>query len=119
VHVVYPAPKMNVNPPLHKARLEKLFLNSKKLKIKLSEEDYILQSEKSIIALDKATQGSKINNIYIASFLKNNDFYYANNDEIIFYRDDNHLSVSGGYWISKDFVSSIISYIKKNNLDQE
>lgn len=114
VHVIYSAPQMKVNPPLHKARLEKLFLAQNNDIIRISELEFITQSSKSRNFLDNSLKEFTLNKIYISNFFKEKEFYIANDDNIIFYRDDNHLSLTGGYKISNRIVKNVLEYNENN-----
>lgn len=111
IHIIYPVPQMDVNPPFHKARLEKIFGNNNAI-IKLSKEDYDKQSYKAITLLDTIPKEYNVHKIYISELLKEDDFYIANNKQTIFYRDDNHLSTQGGgSKVSEDISNSIRKFI--------
>jgi len=114
VHIIYPVPRMKVNPPFYMARLEKLWL-SKNYVIKISEKEYALESSRAIKLLDSSMEKLNVNKIYISELLKKNNYYLANNKEIIYYRDDNHLSSSGGgELVSEKLTKKIMGFIKEN-----
>ncbi|RUM33469.1 MAG: hypothetical protein DSY58_09165 [Desulfobulbus sp.] len=113
VHIIYPTPKMFVNPPFHKARLEKI-LPDNNITIRLSQEDYKKQSLKIIQILDNNYNKYHFNKINLSKYLFSNDFYVANNQDVVFYRDDNHLSTrGGGRLVAKGIAKQILKGIQR------
>jgi len=112
IHIIYPTPRMPVNPPFHKARLEKIWRNNDVI-IKLPQKEYVKQSSEAKELLDSVPENYNINKIYISELLKDGNFYIANNKNTVFYRDDNHLSTYGG----GEKVSKYIAYQIKKFID--
>lgn len=104
---------MLVNPPFHKARLEKI-LPDNNITIRLSQEDYKKQSLKIIQILDNNYNKYHFNKINLSKYLFSNDFYVANNQDVVFYRDDNHLSTrGGGRLVAKGIAKQILKGIQR------
>lgn len=110
VYLIYPVPKMKVNPPLFLARRALFEQSLENHVIELSEQDYLLQSAKSRRFLMDSTKDLSITPIYLADLLfdsaRSTYISFANNK--LLYRDDNHLSVSGAEYIAEALTRQIL-----------
>ncbi len=110
VHIIYPVPKMKVNPPLYAAR-KKLFSPDSEIPvITLTESEYRAQSAVSISILDTVVEQFDINAIYISDYLYDRKLsvYNAIDKSSILYRDDNHLSYTGASKIAGDIIKDAL-----------
>lgn len=102
VHLIYPVPKMKVDPPLYLARLALMYPGKKLPYIKISNTDYLNQAKRSINLLDEISREFQLNTIQpVKALYDAKSFsFYANNFENVYYRDDNHLSLTGGFKVA-------------------
>ena len=79
--------------------------------IELSKQEFENQSKIAVQFLDNVVKGLDVNIIYISEYLFDSDrsVYPGFNGKISLYRDDNHLSVSGGKQISAALVDKVLS----------
>lgn len=109
IHIIYPVPVMKSNPPLTLARASLLGISNYFEPPKLSDQEYADQSRTARNFLDKATSNFKVNKIYIDKLLpKKNGEYLSFYDHILFYRDDNHLSLSGAKILAPVIVNKLV-----------
>lgn len=110
VKVIYPVPKMKINPPLYLARHAMLNLDITGKQIELSEEEFYLQSKYSLQFLDEAVAGLDVEVIHISNMLfdEAESKFFTVNGKVVLYRDDNHLSLSGGKFIASELVERIL-----------
>jgi peptidoglycan/LPS O-acetylase OafA/YrhL len=111
VHLIYPTPEMKVNPPLFMARRAMINYKLNDSIIELSKQEFENQSKIAVQFLDNVVKGLDVNIIYISEYLFDSDrsVYPGFNGKISLYRDDNHLSVSGGKQISAALVDKVLS----------
>lgn len=103
VHIIYPVPKMKVNPPLYLARRALFQSNTNNSIPSITLDDFKTQSSLASKFLQESTSGLNVNHIHIGDFLvvePEKMTYVAADDGKVFYRDDNHLSVTGGKLVS-------------------
>ena len=95
---------MNVNPPLYLARKRLIWGERWKENaevITLSYSEYLKQSENARKLLDAAADEFKVMKINLDSVLCSNGVdCIANDADQIYYRDDNHLSVTGSFKVA-------------------
>ena len=110
VHIIYPVPKMKVNPPLYLARRE-LFSKASTIP-SITFDEFISQSTVAMKFLKESTSGLDVNHIYISDFLLDPDrmVYFSAGNGKVYYRDDNHLSVSGGELVAKPIADKIFAH---------
>lgn len=114
VHVLYPVPQMNINPPLYLARRALLSNYVTTTLPTLTMDSFEFHSNKSKIFLDSALASTHASRIYLSEYLydvKKNSFIFVSNNEVL-YRDDNHLSLSGGRYIANNIVDKLISGVQ-------
>lgn len=118
IHLIYPIAEMKVNPPFHKARLEKI-LPYNNITISIKEEDYNRNVYNAIRMLDNVTARINVNKIHISNYFKINDSYIANKGDVVYYRDSNHLSsTGGGKHVSSGIARKIIDYIIRSEVEE-
>ncbi|MGD8172501.1 acyltransferase family protein [Vibrio sp. TRT 21S02] len=112
VHVMYQIPQLEIDPPLYLAR--RAFLDSYfSMQLPtLTMEDFESKSLLSTQFLDLALSNVSINAIYPSQLLydKEKDDFTFIYDGRILYRDNNHLSLSGGRYISDKIAERLIEY---------
>ncbi len=111
VHIVYPTPKMKVDPPLFMARRELLFDGSFDGNVQLTQKEFSKQKMHSENILDRISKKYKVDTLHIEKFLYNRKLssYQAVDGKVVLYRDDNHLSMTGGaIKVSKPMVDHIL-----------
>ncbi|WP_413613350.1 acyltransferase family protein [Bdellovibrio sp. HCB-110] len=115
VIILGPVPKMPVNPPLFLARLKKIFPN-KEERISLSAEGWLNQSPETRKIFDNVCKSTKVICIDIIGLLLDSktSTYVANTSDLIFYRDDNHLSLTGSQRIMPQLISEIAKRVELN-----
>ena len=112
VHLIYPTPEMKVDPPLFMARRAMMNYKLSDSMIELSKQEFENQSKIAVQFLDNVIKGLRVNIIYISEYLYDStrSVYPGLNGKVSLYRDDNHLSVSGGKQISAALVDKVLSY---------
>ncbi|WP_286239404.1 acyltransferase family protein [Neptuniibacter halophilus] len=110
VYVIDPVPNMNVNPPLYMARHARFRDTIDIAYPSLTVDEFRNQSLKAMKFLESSSFGLPVDRIDIAQMLFNSadEAYLSGKDGIIFYRDDNHLSVSGASYISDLLTTRIL-----------
>ena len=110
VHLIYPTPKMKVNPPLYAARMKLIDSNSDIPDITLSKEEYESESYKSTSVLNNVVKKYEVRAIHISDYLydKKLSAYNALDKNISLYRDDNHLSYTGGVKIAGKIINEVL-----------
>ena len=113
VYLIYPAPKMNVNPPLYLARKRLMWgerWNENTEVITVSYMEYLRQSVNARKMLDAVAGEFKLKKIHLDTILcRNGADCIANDGDQIYYRDDNHLSVTGGFKVAPMIAESAFS----------
>lgn len=115
VHIIYPTPKMKVDPPLYLARIALIYPKKTLPYVKISNADFLNQSKLSIKLLDDVSMELSVDTIQPAQALydpKSLNFY-ANNFKKVYYRDDNHLSVTGASKIAPLIAQKAFGHIMK------
>lgn len=112
VHLIYPVPKMKVNPPLYMARRTMLNDKFSDSIVGLSKSEFKCQSKIAVQFLNDVVKDLDVNIIYISEYLfnSNHSVYLGVEDKVSLYRDDNHLSVSGGKKVSAAIVDKVLTY---------
>ncbi|MCM0151744.1 acyltransferase [Photobacterium galatheae] len=107
VHLIYPVPKMKVNPPLYLAREKLINPSSSPSIVGLTQEEFENQSKKSFDFLNGSIEGLNVNQIFISDYLFDQKSlqYIAVDGDSVLYRDDNHLSVTGATSVAKTIAS--------------
>ncbi len=112
VHLIYPTPKMKVNPPLYMARRTMMNYKFSDSIVGLSKQEFEGQSKMAVQFLNDVVKNLDVNIVYISEYLFDSDssVYLGVEDKVSLYRDDNHLSVSGGKKVSAAIVDKVLSY---------
>ena len=97
VYIIYPVPRMRVNPPLYVARRALFNVGELDPVVTLRQESYLFQASSSLRLLNEIVDKLPVKPIRISELLYNDEknSYEALDGDIILYRDDNHLSVAG------------------------
>lgn len=103
VHIIYPVPKMRVNPPLFMARRALGGYSLSNDVISISQSEFKTQSARATTILDKVVDKYGLTAIHLAESLYDEEskIYSAVEGKTILYRDDNHLSIAGGLKVSE------------------
>ncbi|MDI3323037.1 acyltransferase family protein [Pontibacterium granulatum] len=111
VHLIYPVPQMEVNPPLYMARRALTGLGTQEPNIGITQQDFESQSLSAHRFLDNAATNLEVNAVHIADFLfdSKTSTYSATEGPAVLYRDDNHLSITGATKVAKPLASKIFS----------
>jgi len=110
VHIIYPAARMLVNPPLYMARQLKINGKLTMDETFLKESEFKRQKKEVFNFLDTSLKDLKVNKIYISEYFKEGNKYIVGDGKKLFYRDDNHLSLTGGEYISEHLAEKIVEY---------
>ena len=113
VHIIYPVPRMRVDPPLFLARRELMYPGKAHPIITLTRKEFQMQSYNAIKLIDAIVDEFNIDAIHIAQYLfdEESSTYHANDSHSVFYRDDNHLSVTGAYKIAKPIALKVFGQL--------
>jgi peptidoglycan/LPS O-acetylase OafA/YrhL len=111
VYIIYPTPVMKHNIPLYIARSIKIFKNDHPSESCLNEREYKDQVANIEVLFNNINDIHKVN---ISQYLKKNNNYCSTSGNEIYYRDDNHLSLTFSKRFSKDISEQIMPNRKKN-----
>ncbi|MFM6927921.1 MAG: acyltransferase family protein [Bdellovibrio sp.] len=116
--IIRAVPRMPVNPPFALAREKKYAPNNQRL-IVLSESQFQKDSQRTTAILNDICAEKSVTCFDISKYLYNKDLnaYVANTADVVFYRDDNHLSLTGAKLITPHLVKDIFDESKRKALN--
>lgn len=109
IHVFFigPTPQMPVDPPFYLARRKKFGLSSPTLV--LSKDDFLQQTAYVKELTEQLKNNERFHPVSFdqALFDKNQGVFFANEGLVVYYRDDNHLSVTGAQKVMPELAEQI------------
>tara|TARA_B100000131_G_scaffold120951_1_gene117967 strand:+ start:3861 stop:5849 length:1989 start_codon:yes stop_codon:yes gene_type:complete len=114
--LIGPIPRMEKDPPLMLARMYK-FENIENPSISVSENKHYESVKESINIIHNLLKiNPNIHYLDPANLLCENNKCYSNEGEEVFYRDDNHLSVTGSQKLLPELSIMISEILNKNKI---